>query len=171
MAEALGIVGIVANIIQIIDFGSQVLKRLKEYQSKLKEIPEVFYHIKAKLAMLLDALQQIKAAIDTRSIQNETKKAFLPAIKGCKVQIELLDNVIVKALPAPGDSWARKSRKALRSLQYNRKVEKITVVVQGYIQVLIYHTATSSSLPNKFLAGIMLPLFRSYICILTLCFY
>jgi hypothetical protein len=44
--EALAAVGIVANIIQIVDFGSRVLKRLKEYQSKLGEIPEAFRHSK-----------------------------------------------------------------------------------------------------------------------------
>ena len=36
MAEALAVVGIVANIIQLVDFGSRVLKRLKEYQTSRK---------------------------------------------------------------------------------------------------------------------------------------
>ena len=68
MAEALAVVGIVANIIQLVDFGSRVLKRLEEYQSKLGEIPEAFRHIKAELPILLDALRQTKAAIDAGSI-------------------------------------------------------------------------------------------------------
>jgi hypothetical protein len=117
MAEALAVVGIVANIIQLVDFGSRVLKRLEEYQSKLGEIPEAFRHIKAELPVLLDALRQTKAAIDAGSIQDETKKALLPAVEGCGVQIKSLDDVIVKALPASGDSWARRGRKALGSLR------------------------------------------------------
>jgi len=48
MAEALAAVGIVANIIQLVDFGSRVLKRLEEYQSILGEIPEAFRYIKAE---------------------------------------------------------------------------------------------------------------------------
>ncbi|KAI9759097.1 MAG: hypothetical protein M1840_003516 [Geoglossum simile] len=146
MAEALAVVGIVANIIQLVDFGSRVLKRLEEYQSKLGEIPEVFRHIKAELPVLLDALRQTKAAIDAGCMQDETKKALLPAVEGCGVQIKSLDDVIVKALPVSGDSWARRGRKALGSLRYDAKVEKITAVVRGYIQTLTYHAAASSTL-------------------------
>ncbi|KAI9764624.1 MAG: hypothetical protein M1839_005799 [Geoglossum umbratile] len=146
MAEALTVVGIVANIIQLVDFGSRVLKRLEEYQSKLGEIPEVFRHIKAELPVLLDALRQTKAAIDAGCMQDETKKALLPAVEGCGVQIKSLDDVIVKALPVSGDSWPRRGRKALGSLRYDAKVEKITAVVRGYIQTLTYHAAASSTI-------------------------
>ena len=154
MAEALAVVGIVTNIIQLVDFGSRVLKRLEEYQSKLGEVPEAFRHIKAELPVLLDALRQTKAAIDAGSMQDETKKALLPAVKGCGIQIKLLDDVIVKALPASGASWARRSRKALGSLRYDAKVEKIIAVVRGYIQTLTYHHAAASTL--RPLAGMTL---------------
>ncbi|KAI9855044.1 MAG: hypothetical protein M1813_000588, partial [Trichoglossum hirsutum] len=146
MAEALAAVSIAANIIQLVDFGSRVLKRLEEYQSKLGEIPEVFCHIKSELPVLLDALRQTKAAIDAGCMQDETKKALLPAVEGCGVQIKSLDDVIVKVLPVSGDSWARRGRKALGSLRYEAKVEKITAVVRGYIQTLTYHAAASSTL-------------------------
>ncbi|KAI9860963.1 MAG: hypothetical protein M1813_005642 [Trichoglossum hirsutum] len=146
MTEALVAVGIIANIIQIVDFGSRVLKRLEEYQSKLEEIPEAFRHIKAELPVLLDALQQTKAAIDTESIQDEPKNALLPAVEGCGVQIKALDDVIAEVLPASDDSWVRRQRKAFRSLRHDAKVKKITAVVRGYIQTLTYHAAVSSSL-------------------------
>ncbi|KAI9771284.1 MAG: hypothetical protein M1840_002254 [Geoglossum simile] len=146
MAEALAAVGIVANIIQIVDFGSRVLKRLDEYQSKLGEIPEAFRHIKAELPVLLDALQQTKAAIDAESIRDNPKNALLPAVEGCRVQIKALDDVIAEVLPASDDSWVRRRRKAFRSLRHDAKVEKITAVVRGYVQTLTYHAAASSSL-------------------------
>ena len=154
MAEALAVVGIVANIIQLVDFGSRVLKRLEEYQSKLGDIPEVFRHIKAELPVLLDALRQTKAAIDAGYMQDDSKKALIPAVEGCRIQIQLLDDVIMKALPVSGDSWATRGRKVLGSLRYDAKVEKITAVVRGYIQTLTYHAATSSTVGP--LAGIAL---------------
>jgi hypothetical protein len=61
MAEALAAVGIVANITQLVDFGTRVLKRLDQYQSTLEKIPEAFRHIKSELPVLLDALRQMKA--------------------------------------------------------------------------------------------------------------
>jgi hypothetical protein len=155
MAEALAVVGIVASIVQLVDFGVRIVKRLEEYQSELGEIPEAFRHTKTELPALLDALQQTKAAIDAGSMQYGAQKALLPAVEGCRTQVELLNDVIMKALPASGDSWAKRKRKALGSLRYDAKVEKISAVVRGYVQTLTYHAATSSSLRS--LAGIIPP--------------
>jgi hypothetical protein len=163
MAEALAVVGIVANVIQLVDFGSRVLKRLEEYQSKLGDIPEAFRYIKTELPVLLDALQQTKEKIDAGCMQDKSKKALLPAIAGCAVQIKALDDIIAKALPVLGDSWTRRSRKALGSLRYDSKVEKITTVVRGYIQTLTYHAAASL----RPVAGITLPCSKQSIYILT----
>ncbi|KAF2184564.1 hypothetical protein K469DRAFT_780977 [Zopfia rhizophila CBS 207.26] len=104
MAEAFAVVSIITNIIRLVDFGSRVLTRLEEYQPKLGDIPEAFRNIKAELPILLDALQQTKAAIDAGSMRGETKKALLSAVEGCGVQIKSLDNIIVKAVPTPSDS-------------------------------------------------------------------
>lgn len=137
------VVGIVANIIQLVDFGSRILRRLEEYQSKFGDIPEAFRHIKAELPVLVDALQQTQSAIDAGSMRDESKKALLPAVEGCGVQIKLLDEVIALALPVSSDSWIRRGGKAFRSLRYDAKVERITAVIRGYIQTLTYHAAAS----------------------------
>jgi hypothetical protein len=145
MAEALAVVSIVASIIQLTDFGSRVLKRLDEYQSDLGEIPEAFRHVKTQLPVLLDALQQTNTAINGDSTQTESRRALLSAVEGCTLQVKALNDVITKALPVSGDSWARRRTKALGSLRYDAKVERITTVIQGYIQTLTYHAVTSLS--------------------------
>ncbi|KAF1850065.1 TPR-like protein [Cucurbitaria berberidis CBS 394.84] len=143
MAEALAVVGIVANIIQLVDFGSHVLNRLEEYQSMFGDIPEAFRHIKAELPVLLDALSQTQSSINARSMREESKTALIPAIEGCRVQIKLLDDVITIALPVSNDSWVRKSGKAFKSLRYDAKVERVTAVIRGYVQTLTYHATVS----------------------------
>jgi hypothetical protein len=145
MAEALAVVGVVASIVQLIDFGSKVLLRLNEFQSNAREIPETFQHIKAELPVLLDTLEQTKTAIETGSIRDETKKALLPAINGCRTQIESLDILIMKVLPLAGDSWRERSRKVISSLRQDAKVGKIRSNLQGYIQTLTYYHAAASS--------------------------
>ena len=146
MAEALAIVGIAANIVQLVDFGSKILHRLNEFQSSAGDVPTSFRHIKAELPVLLDTLQQTKEAIEACSVRYETKKALLPAIEGCRFQIRSLDDVLMKALPTSGDSWTKRSRKAIwMSLRYESKVEKITATVRKYIQTLTYYHAAASS--------------------------
>ena len=142
MAEALAVVGIFANVAQLVDFGARVLKRLDQYQSAYTEIPEALRHIKSELPVLLDALRQTKAAVG--SLPDESKRALLPAVEGCHVQIKALDEVMEKVLPVSSDSRIRRGKKALRSFRYDAKVEKITSVIRGYVQTLTYHAAASS---------------------------
>jgi hypothetical protein len=144
MAEALAVVGIVANIAQLVDFGSKVLHRLDEYQSKLGDVPESFRHIKLELPVLLDTLQGTKTAITTGLISHESEKPLLPAINGCHEQIASLDNIISKILPASSDSWAKRRQKAIRSLRYDARVEKLVKIIRGYVQTLTFHAASSS---------------------------
>jgi hypothetical protein len=120
-----------------------VLKRLDEYQNELSDLPQAFRHIKTELPVLLDALGKTKAAMEAGSIQVESQKVLTPAVSGCQEQIKVLDEIVINVLPASDDSWATRSRKALRSLRYDAKVEKITAVIRGYIQTMTYH-ATSS---------------------------
>jgi hypothetical protein len=145
MAEALAVVGVVASIVQLIDFGSKVLLRLNEFQSNAREIPKTFQHVKAELPVLLDTLEQTKTAIETGSIRDETKKALLPAIDGCRTQIESLNILIMKVLPLAGDSWRERSRKVISSLRQDANVRKIRSDLQGYIQTLTYYHAAASS--------------------------
>jgi hypothetical protein len=155
MAEAFAAISIVSSIVQLVDFGSKVLLRLNEFQSGAGEIPKTFQHIKAELPVLLDTLEQTKTAIQTGSVRDETKKALLPAIDGCRTQIESLDIVIGKALPLSGDSWRKKSRKAVSSLRQDGKVRKIRTDLQGYIQTLTYyHAAASSTLRHPICASL-----------------
>jgi N-terminal domain on NACHT_NTPase and P-loop NTPases len=145
MAEALAVIGIIASIVQLVDFGSKILSRLNEFQSTAGEIPQSFCNIKSELPVLLDSLRHTKEAIEAGSIGDETKKALLLAIEGCRVQIKALDDVLLKVLPTLGDSWRKKCRKAVSVLYYEGKVEKIARVIRNYIQTLTFYHATTSS--------------------------
>jgi hypothetical protein len=145
MAEALAIVGIVSSIAQIIDFSSKILHRLGEFESSLGNVPETFRHIKAELPVLQGTLQQTKEAIDAGFIREEAGRALLPAIEGCREQIASLDAVLAKTLPAQGDSWGRRGRKAILSIAQDAKVESITKILRGYIGTLTFYYAAASS--------------------------
>jgi hypothetical protein len=147
MAEAFATVGVVASIVQLVDFGSKVLCRLNDFQSSLGEIPNAFQHVKVELPILLDTLGRTKVAVEDGSIREETKNALLPVINECRQQIGLLNDVIGRNLPLAGDSWRKKTSKALSSLRQDTKVAKITANLRNHIQILTYyHAATSSTL-------------------------
>jgi hypothetical protein len=147
MADPLTVVGIVANIVQLVDFSTKVLARLNDFQSTLGEIPKAFRHIKAELPVLQETLKQTKDKIDHGAIEDSTKAALLPAVQGCKIQIEALDGLLAETLPVAGDSRFKKTTKALWSITQDSKVEIITKTLRGYIATLtFYHAAASSTL-------------------------
>ena len=166
MAEALVVVGIAANIVQLVDFGSKILHRLNEFQSNVGDVPESFRHIKAELPVLLDALQRTKEAIEAGSVRDETKNALRPAINGCQEQIKSLDEVLLKALPTSGDSRIKRVRKAIEmSLRYDSKVEKITAIIKEYIQTLTFYCAAGIEArgnPFLYIIALFLPSFPDY---------
>jgi hypothetical protein len=66
--------------------------------------------------VLQDALKQTKDKIEHGVIEDLTKAALLPAVQGCKVQIEALDRLLAETLPVAGDSRLKKTTKALWSI-------------------------------------------------------
>ena len=156
MAEAIAVVGVVASIVQLLDFSSGILHRLDEFQSSLGEIPKSFRHIKVELPVLRETLQQTKEAIDAGYVSDKTKTALIPAIQGCMEQIESLHIILAEILPTQDDSRLKRGKKAILSLRQDSKVESITKILHGYIGTLtFYYTATSSALQP--LTGAMLP--------------
>ena len=134
MAEALAVVGVVSSIVGLVDFSSKVLHRLNEFQSSRGEIPESFRHIKEKLPILLETLNQTKLAVEKGSIKEETKEALSSVVDGCQTQITLLNDLIGKSLPQESDSWRKKTAsKVISSLRRDAKVTKITATLRMHM--------------------------------------
>ncbi|KFY28116.1 hypothetical protein V493_03088 [Pseudogymnoascus sp. VKM F-4281 (FW-2241)] len=147
MADPLTVIGIIANIIQLVDFSATVLGRLNEFRSDLGEIPKSFRPISDVLPVVLEALNETKDKIENGAIKDSTKAALLPAVQGCSDQIQALDNLLVKILPVKGESLRKKSTKAIWSLKYETEVEGITKTLHRYITTFtFYHVASSSTL-------------------------
>jgi hypothetical protein len=147
MADPFIVIGIVANIVQLVDFSTKVLARLDDFQSTLGEIPKAFRHIKAELPVLQETLRQTKDKIDNGAIEDLTKAALLPAVNGCKNQVELLDSLLAETLPVVGDSRFKKTTKTLWSITQDSKIESITKTLHSYIATLtFYYVAVSSTL-------------------------
>ena len=146
MAEAFAVIGIVANIVQLADFGAKVLERLNEFQSRSQEIPKPFRDVKIELPILLQTLKETKLAIQHRNVDEETTKALLLVVNGCQDQITLLDDLLKKVLPNQTDSWTKKTGKALLSFRQDSKINGITTGLRTHIQSLTnYRVAVLST--------------------------
>lgn len=145
MAEALAVVGVVASIIQLVNFSTRVVARLDQLYSDSKEVPKAFRGVRTELPLLSNILEQLKEAIDSTSIADGSKKALVTVVTGCNEQVAQLDAILEKTLPETNDSWRTKGKKAMVSLHHDAKVENITRTLRNYIGILTFYYAAASS--------------------------
>jgi KaiC/GvpD/RAD55 family RecA-like ATPase len=144
MAEGLAAVGVVASIVQLVDFSARVIHRLEEFHSDAGELPKSLRHINTELPVLSTTLQNIGRDIKANLGDTGTRDALIPVVDGCQEQIAQLDAILARTLPTTKDSWRTKGKKAIISLHQE---DKITKILRNYISTLtFYHTAASSTL-------------------------
>jgi N-terminal domain on NACHT_NTPase and P-loop NTPases len=143
MAEVLFVTSLVSSIVQLVDFGVKVIDRLNEFQSSINDVPKTFCDIKNQLPLLIDALGRTQSQAEAGDVSEKTAEALKPVVSGCLSQVKLLDDIIVKAIPAENASTWNRSFKALSSLAHDKKVQQITSTLEGYVQKLIYHQVTN----------------------------
>lgn len=112
-------VGIIANVVQVTDFSTKLLRRISEYGSKATELPEAFRHVSVELPLLLDTLEHFRKNIEANVVSDQSKKALEPVMKNCRNEIVELGRLIDKALPKDGDGGLKRGWKAVGSLRYS----------------------------------------------------
>ena len=144
--DAITAVGLAGSIVQFLDFGSEVVKRLREFTSHAGGGPKTFRDVNNGLQLLLHSIERIQQDLKENTVDDKTKAALFPVIQGCIEQAELLNKILKDILPAPGDSQWKKFNKALSSISYDKKVEKIQSILKEYRGGLVlYQTVSPSS--------------------------
>ena len=147
MAEALAAIGLAASFLQLVDFGSKVLKRLTEFQSRAKAVPQCLTALTIDLPLFLSTLEALTHHIENHNVSPETRARVLSAVSECQKQIEILDRFLTKSSPQATDSRWRRGRKAIASILQDDEVEKVQKTLHDRLQVLIFHH--TASLPKS----------------------
>nr|OQO18690.1 hypothetical protein B0A51_14563 [Rachicladosporium sp. CCFEE 5018] len=145
MADPITIVGAVASIVQLIDFGTRVLVRLNEYRSKNEELPDAFVHISRQLPLLQQVLKNTKVGIDDHVISLEDVQAIKSCLVGCHDQMKKLDGILKNILPDAQEGTMKSITKGFRSLWKESDVRKIDKEIESYANILTFYCAWSSS--------------------------
>jgi N-terminal domain on NACHT_NTPase and P-loop NTPases len=143
MAEALGTLALVSSVVQIIDFGTKIIKRLDKLQLNADEIPR---DLNIQLSLLRDTLTRTKAEAEIGLVDADTERAALEVVKGCQLQVRLLDEVLIKILSTPADSLWRRGTKDFHSIGQEGNIRKIIHQIQQYQISLIHHSTARRSL-------------------------
>ena len=142
MAEALVVVGLIANIISLLDYGEKIVSRLGEFQSQTEDIPKTFRDLKTELPLLLKTLDETKQQAEAGMIDIETQVVLLPVVDGCHKQVKELERILAKALPTKEDRRWQVGMKAILSVYQDKKVKAIVDTLRGYMATLTHNQVT-----------------------------
>lgn len=148
MAEAVAVVGLVSSIVQFVDFGTRVAKRLAEFSADVNVVPKSFHEINIQLPLILITLQQTKLQADAHHLSEATASVLDPVIDECLSQVKELEIILAKALPNDQDSTWKRRKKALTSLRHDKAVAQIQTSLERQINVLTNYQTIKISSPS-----------------------
>lgn len=144
MAEAITAVGLVASIIQITDFSRRFLRRLKEYDERATDLPLTFQAIVLQLPFIIGVLEVVEARAQRKELADEFLPAVQPVLDACRKEIEHLERIFSHVSLSPtSSSWNRKSQ-AMKSLRYDRDVQRSMATLKSHVDLLMWTQITTS---------------------------
>ena len=145
-AEAILVLGIIANIVQVVDFSNKAIERVRESRQNLHDIPKAFRDVQTTLPLLANTLGKTKEHIEAGGLDEETCKALQPVLQDCQSRIQDLNDIFNKLLPVEGSSKVMRGWKAISSLTQDKKVEEIVRLIWRHIPLLTYHCVAAPSI-------------------------
>ena len=146
-AEALAVVGIIANILQLVDFSSKAISRVKEYGEDAQDIPKTFRDIQTGLPLIVHTLGEIQTRVSHGQVSEESCKALKGVLGDCKAKLAELKIIFEKVLPQDGASKGKRVWKGLVSLRQDKKVEEISQALWRSLQSLtLFHVVAAPTI-------------------------
>ena len=145
-AEALLVLGIIANIFQVVEFSNKAIGRVKESGQDLHDIPNAFREVQITLPLLANTLGKTKQQIAAGKLDEETCKALKPVLQDCQSRVQDLNDIFKKLLPEKGSSKFMRGWKAIASLGQDKKVEEKVQLIRRHVNLLTYHHVAAPSI-------------------------
>jgi tetratricopeptide (TPR) repeat protein len=137
--DPITVAGLASNIVQLVDFSIRIVNRLDDFREKHGDVPALFSNIRIRLPLLIDSLNRNKDSTALGIVRTGQDEALAGVVDGCLAQVKQLNMILDKILPAKGDSFITRNKKALQSLSQERVVEKIRNNLHDYIEALTLH--------------------------------
>jgi hypothetical protein len=145
MAEALAIVGVVSNIVGLVDFSSKLYSRLKDTLADANEVPKSFRSIKTELPVLIRTLEDIGESFRDGKLNEETAQVVALAVRGCETSVHELEKLLARLVFDENMHKSKKMWRAFKAVVKESEVNNIVVAIRGYVGTLTFYLVASAS--------------------------
>ena len=137
MAEAFAVVGLASALLQFLDFGTKVIRRLRQFENLATEGASCFKSVRNRFPLVLDLVKKIMLQMDAGLISDNSKEVMYPVVQNCISQAQAIDKLMNRSLPQQNDSsWVR-GRKAVYGVWPESEVERIEAGLRSNFELLM----------------------------------
>lgn len=138
-AEALLVIGIIANVLQLVDFSCKVIDRTQGFKNQATEVPECFRDVKAIVPVICNTLHKIQKTIESGNVPEETCCHLKAVACRCEKKMTELHSIFKETLPKDGASVWSMGMKALLSTRQDKRVKTLVDEISRDVQALSFY--------------------------------
>ncbi len=133
MAEVIIALGVISSVISCIEMGAKVADRLGYYLSRTKSPPQIFITLHDTIPLLITTFEEIRDACDDGRLDAKAQKRLTKTVEGCYRLVTILEEFLNECLPAEGDSFSQKTKKAIKSIRAEKTIGEIQRTLETYV--------------------------------------
>ncbi|KAK3989393.1 short-chain dehydrogenase [Cladorrhinum sp. PSN332] len=137
--DPLTALGLAGNIVQFIEVGSKLVKRLSDFRDSVNETPQAYRQVKAKLPLIVEGLDRIKDQAESGLFKPSAEASLVLVIRECCRAANELIELLDRAIPSVTDSNWQRMGKGIVSLTLDKKLNTLDHAIKQYTDVLEFH--------------------------------
>ena len=142
--EVLAVIGFTASIIQIVECGQRVLRRIQEYRKNT-----AFRDVELQLPLLMKDIESLETPEYRGIIDEATEKALIRVLEGCRRQIEALDQLIQQMTPRGTSAKLQRTLKGIKSIGKDTKLREILGILSEYKSTITLHVSSRQGFSSR----------------------
>ena len=140
MAETIAILGLISSIVSLVEIGSRVARRLKEFKEEADELSGTLQSIKVRLPLIIDVVQRIQRQVQDEMVGEATAQALMPVVEACKkTGLPRLRQSSLRSCPPKAPHLGERHVMAVMIFSYDKDIEQISTSLEAHVCILTYH--------------------------------
>lgn len=142
MAEAVAVVGVLASILQLVEYSLKFLDRLNDFVTSTRDVPEAFRNISLQLPLTIATLQRLASRIEGNELTANELKALQGIVDRSKELVQEINGILSKTVPSKNSSSLEKRLLAIRSLRHDQRIQNATAQLLQNVNLVTFFQTT-----------------------------
>ena len=144
-AEFIAVVGVISNVVSVINFCKEAVSETIALRKNSKDIPQAYKSLQLVLPWVALTLKKTKDRIERGELDSETVKSLTPVIDGCRLKLKELEEVFREMKASDNAGKIRLFFKSASNLTHKDKVNTLANEIIRYHHMIYQAGATPLS--------------------------